>query len=270
VSKFGIPIDPDRIKEISEIPLPHNKKAMQSFLGQINFVKRFFPNFSRIVSPLQAMIKKNSIFKWGQDEYEAFNLIKQMIVNTPSLATPNFSNPFILYIASDISYAAILTQANQDKAEAPIAFLNSNLQGAELNYSDVEKQAYVVFKAIKYFIPFLLKTHTKIIVLFSTVRNLLVQEDVGEKRANWVTTLQEYDVEIKPANIVKGQGFCKMLVGASLISKIPSTEIQMYEVSLNDVDSLCIDIIFYLKNGYAPSSLDYTKKRALRLKVKQY
>ena len=67
VSKSGIHIDPDRIKEISEIPLPHNKKAMQSFLGQINFVKRFVPDFSRIVSPLQEMIKKNSNFKWGQN-----------------------------------------------------------------------------------------------------------------------------------------------------------------------------------------------------------
>ena len=57
---------------------------MQSFLGQINFFKRFVPDFSRIVSPLQAMIKKNSLFKWGQEEYEAFDLIKQAIINAPS------------------------------------------------------------------------------------------------------------------------------------------------------------------------------------------
>ena len=61
-----------------------------------------------------------------------------------------------------------------------------------------------------------------------------------------------------------------MLVGASLMSEIPSAEIQMYEVSLNDVESLYTDIIYYLKNGYAPSNLDHTKKRALRLKAKQY
>ena len=129
--KSGIHIDPDRIKEISVIPLPHNKKAMQSFLGQINFVKRFVPDFSRIVSPLQAMIKKNLDFKWGQDEHEAFNLIKQEIINAPSLATPNFFDPVILYtFASDKSYVAILTQANQEKAQAPIAFFSSNLQGA--------------------------------------------------------------------------------------------------------------------------------------------
>jgi len=39
------------------------------------------------------------------------------------------------------------------------------------------------------------------------VRNLLVQKDVGEKRANWVTALHEYDIERKPTIIVKGQGF---------------------------------------------------------------
>lgn len=169
------------------------------------------------------MIKKNPLFKWGQEEYEAFNLIKQAIVNATSLATPNFSDPFILYtFPSDKSYDMILTQANQDKVEAPFSFFSSNLQGAELNYFDVEKQAYAVFKEIKHFRPFLLKTHTKIIVLFPVVRNLLVQKDVGEKRANWVTALQEYDAEIKPANIVKGLGFFKMLAGASITSEISS------------------------------------------------
>ena len=115
MSKSGIHIEPDRIKEISEISMPHNKKAMQSFLGQINFVKRFVPDFSRIISPLQNMIKKNSNFKWGQDEHEAFNIIKKAIINAPSLATPNFSESFILYtFASEKSYAAILTQTNQN------------------------------------------------------------------------------------------------------------------------------------------------------------
>lgn len=45
VSKDGIYIDPERIKEIFDIPLPHNKKSMQSFLGQINFIKDLFQIF---------------------------------------------------------------------------------------------------------------------------------------------------------------------------------------------------------------------------------
>ena len=38
VSKKGISIDPKRIKAIEQIPLPHRKNGMQSFMGTINFV----------------------------------------------------------------------------------------------------------------------------------------------------------------------------------------------------------------------------------------
>jgi len=43
------------------------------------------------------------------------------------------------------------------------------------------------------------------------MRNLLVQKDLGEKRALWMTSLQEYDLEIKPTQIVRGQGIFKLV-----------------------------------------------------------
>jgi hypothetical protein len=42
----------------------------------------------------------------------------------------------------------MLTQKNDQNAEIPIAFNSSGLQGVEINYSDVEKKAYAVFKSI--------------------------------------------------------------------------------------------------------------------------
>eukprot|EP00253_Pinus_taeda_P035144 PITA_35144 len=249
VSRDGIYIDPDQIKEISEIPFPHNKKSMQSFLGQINFVKRFVPDFSHIILPLQAMIKKNAVFKWGLIEKEAFDQIKQSIINAPSLINPNFSNPFTLYtIASNTSYAAVLTQLNDHNLEAPISFFSSNIQGAELNYSDVEKQAFAVFKVVKHYRPFLLKTYTK------------------------VTALQEYDLELRPAKIVRGQGFCRILAGASNLPESsdtgPTEEIN--QISVTDSESQYADLIFYLKNVHAPPHLSYKRKRAIRLKAKTF
>ena len=60
ISPKGITIDPGRVEAIKAIVLPHNKKAMQSFLGKINFVRRFISDFANIVKPLQEMIKKDS------------------------------------------------------------------------------------------------------------------------------------------------------------------------------------------------------------------
>ena len=207
---------------------------MQSFLGQINFVKTFIPDFFQIFLVMQNMIKKNSVFKWGYKEKEAFDAIKKGIIDAPALNTPNFSKYFILYtLATETSYAVVLTHLNDQQIEAPISFFSSNLQGAKLNYSDVEIQAFAVFKSIKHFRHFLLKTHTKIIVPFSAVRQLLIQKEVGEK-ANWVTTLQEYDIDIKPAKIVRGQGFCRLLAGAHNIleNQDPDNDIQVSQISV--------------------------------------
>ena len=57
ISKTGISIDPEIIQAISQIPLPHNKKGMQSFMGTLNFVRRFVLDFAQIVKPLQQMVK---------------------------------------------------------------------------------------------------------------------------------------------------------------------------------------------------------------------
>ena len=76
----------------------------------------------------------------------------------------------------------------------------------------MEKQAYAVFKAIKQFKPYILKNRTKVIVPHPTVRSLFVQKELGERRGNWVTALQEYDLEFKTTSIVRGQGLCKLMV----------------------------------------------------------
>ena len=88
VSKKGISIDPERIKSIEQIPLTHNKKRMQSFMGTINFVRRFVPDFAQIVKPLQQMVKQNAQFKWTEIEKDAFSKIKIVVAHPPSLKSP--------------------------------------------------------------------------------------------------------------------------------------------------------------------------------------
>ena len=89
--------------------------------------------------------------------------------------------------------------------------MSIGLQGDELNYPTVDKQAYVVFKAVKQFKPYIRKNCTKVIVPHPAVRSLFVQKELGERRGNWVTALQEYDLEFKLEAIVKGQGLCKLM-----------------------------------------------------------
>ena len=89
-------MDLEKIKAIENIPLPHNKKGMQSFMGTINFMRRFVLDFAQIVKPLQQMVKQSVQFKWNDPEKDAFNKIKTSIAHAPSLKSPNFEKDFIL------------------------------------------------------------------------------------------------------------------------------------------------------------------------------
>ena len=89
--------------------------------------------------------------------------------------------------------------------------MGTGLQGGELNYPTMDKQAYAVFKAINQFRSHILKKRTKVIVPHPAVRSLFIQKELGERRGNSVTYLQEYDLEFKPKSIVKGQGLCKLM-----------------------------------------------------------
>jgi hypothetical protein len=170
ISQAGIRIDLKRIKSIAQLLLPHNKKAMQSFFGKINFVRKFTPDFVEIIKPLQNMIHKDAEFKWDDEKRDAFNNIKGAISRAPVLQSPDFNRDFSLYtLASDQSLAMVLTQKDDDNNEAQVSFMSTNLQGAELNYPAIDKQAYAIYKAVKHFRSYILKNHTKVIVLHLAV-----------------------------------------------------------------------------------------------------
>jgi hypothetical protein len=152
ISSEGMIIDPERTQFISKLPPPSSKNFMQSFLGQIHFVRRFTPSFSEMVRPLQNLIKKDVQYHWGPLESQAFDSIKKAIINAPSLMSPDFSQDFTLYtFASDRSYVVVLTQKNVENNEVPIAFMSSAFKGEKLNYQVVDQKAYAIFKEVNHF-----------------------------------------------------------------------------------------------------------------------
>jgi hypothetical protein len=63
VSRDGIKIDPSRVEAIDIINIPRNVKEIQSFLGKIIFLRRFIPNFTKIVKLITDMLKKKNEVK---------------------------------------------------------------------------------------------------------------------------------------------------------------------------------------------------------------
>ena len=75
--------------------------------------------------------------------------------------------------------------------------------------------------------------HSKIIaqVPNAAIKDILTQLDTEGKQGKWIVKIMEYDVEIKPTKLVKGQGLAKLLadsnceaLGLHLIASHPIQE----------------------------------------------
>ena len=64
---------------------------------------------------------------------------------------------------------------------------------------------------MKEFRVYILHSHVIDHVPTTVVKGILTQPDPEGRRAKWIATLLEYDIEIKPTKLVKGQGLEKMM-----------------------------------------------------------
>jgi hypothetical protein len=76
VSAEGVRIDPSRVEAIQSLYFPKSKKEVQSFLGKINFPRRFISNFAELVKHIIAMLRKGSEVKWNYKFRNSFGQIK--------------------------------------------------------------------------------------------------------------------------------------------------------------------------------------------------
>ena len=109
--------------------------------------------------------------------------------------------------ASEHTIAGVLLQ----NEEQPIAFYNKALRDSTLKHNIMEKQAYALVKALKEFKIYIMHSHSIDFVPSATIKDILTQEEPDGRRAKWITTLLDYDLEIRPTKLVKGKGLANLI-----------------------------------------------------------
>jgi hypothetical protein len=138
-------------------------------------LRRFIPNFAEIVKFIIGMLKKNNKVKWMAEAKAFLACIKKVIREAPVLASPDYLKDFLIFsFAFKHIVVAVLLQKNEEGFEKPIAFFSKSIKDAEMRYDIIEKQAYVMVKALKAFRTYVL--HSKVIAYLPTsyVKDILV------------------------------------------------------------------------------------------------
>ncbi|GBM62156.1 Retrovirus-related Pol polyprotein from transposon opus [Araneus ventricosus] len=153
VSLGGVSPLPDRVKALTEYPLPKSVAELRRFLAMINFYHRFLKNAAGTQACLHDLVKgriekdKTPIIRTDETK-EAFRACKELLKDAAMLAYPKHNTPLSLITdASETAILAVLQQHAEGGTE-PLGFFPRKLNTAERKYSTYDRELLAIYSAI--------------------------------------------------------------------------------------------------------------------------
>ncbi|CCO34403.1 Retrotransposable element Tf2 155 kDa protein type 2 [Rhizoctonia solani AG-1 IB] len=165
ISPQGFSMDEKKVKAVTSWPTPKTVKQVQAFLGFVNYLRRFIPDFSSVAWPLHNLTQKDKPWKWEDPEEHSFQELKRRVTHWPVLAHSDPSKPYFLETnASGVAMGAILSQQSEDGRLHPIAYMSKSFNDAERNYDTHNKELLAIIRALEEWRIFLESTPQPITV----------------------------------------------------------------------------------------------------------
>lgn len=207
ISAEGIKADPEKVEGILNIPDPRNVTELRSFLGTVNFYAKFVNNLSTILAPLYKLLKKDVPWNWNDECKLACKKVKSILTSADVLAHYDPNKPlFLTCDASARGIGGVLTQLCEenggDARERPVVYVSRALTSAEINYSQIEREALaIVFSLEKlhqylYGRRFTLRTdHKPLVTIFGPKHGIPTM--TASRLQRWAIKLTAYAYDIE-------------------------------------------------------------------------
>lgn len=271
VNKDGIQPSPQKIEAIKALKDPQSKKELQSWLGIVNYYRKFIPDMSTIVQPLTVLLADNVNWNWTVECHSACEKVKEALVSSEVLVHYDPKKPVSLAVdASAYGLGAVIshTIGNDDR---PIAYASRTLTSAERNYSQIEKEALAIIYGIRKFHQYLygrrftlITDHKPLTFILGPKKGIPVLATSRLQR--WAIQLSSYQFDIKYRSTTKNGNAdtlsrfpidtdddAELDYGAAKVnklqlSKLPITASQIAMATKNDI--LLSRVMYFVKNGW--------------------
>jgi hypothetical protein len=188
VNEQGIRPDPKKVEAVQTWPVPKNVHDVKSFLGLVNYFRKFIEHYSEIAVPLTNLTKKSHLWVWTGHCQDAFKLLKQKLTKAPLLCTPDESLPYeVVTNASDLGLGGMSLQEGQ-----PVAFESRKLNDAELNYQTTEKEMLAVVHDLRVWRCYLEGVEFTVYTDHVLNTYFQMQPNLSRRQARWSEFLQRF------------------------------------------------------------------------------
>ena len=135
---------PKKFEAVIKWPVTQTVYDVRSFLGFVGYYRRFIRDFSKISKPIREVIiglenqtkrvAKKTLINWSEAAQSAFEVLKELCVNAPILAFPNYKLPFILHTDSSTEGLGAVLYQKQEGNLKVIAYASRSVTKTESNY----------------------------------------------------------------------------------------------------------------------------------------
>ena len=194
VSDKGLSPDPAKIKIINDWPVPTNLAQLRSFIGIVQYCRRFVPNIARLVAPLTMLTKKDTPFVWSDDCTSAFVRLKELVTSAPTLAMPNPKLPFQLYSDASLEGSGGVLMQNR----RVVAYTGHKFSDVERRWSATDQESYALVSNFETWRCYLEgRTDTKLYTDHQPLVWICSQPTLPRKQTRWVLFLQRFQFTLK-------------------------------------------------------------------------
>ena len=197
LSEAGIEVQQEKVAAVKDWPTPKNLSELRSYLGLCSYYRRFIANFADIAAPLHALQRKGIEFKWGREQDDAFQLLKERHISAPILGMPTDEGTYVLDTdASDVGLGSVLSQ-RQGEREVVIAYASRTLSKPEHNYDVTKRELLAIVFGLRTYRQYLLGKPFVIRTDHSALRWLRTTPEPMAQLARWLTFIEQFSFEIE-------------------------------------------------------------------------
>ncbi|GJS06566.1 reverse transcriptase domain-containing protein [Tanacetum coccineum] len=148
----GIKANPSKVKAVTDLDQPRTLKDIQSLNGKLAALSQFLSKGAErslaFFKVLKGCKDKKNI-QWTTEADKELKKMKKLVQALPTLTTPRVGEALTMHPTTSKESISVVLAANRNKGWTPIYFVSRVLQGAELNYSALEKLVLALVQAAR-------------------------------------------------------------------------------------------------------------------------
>ena len=205
IDATGLHAISEKLDAITQAPVPTNVTELRSFLGLLNYYRKFLPNLATLLQPLNELLQVHRKWKWSAECTTAFQKAKKLL--TTSRVLVHYDPVLPIRMAADASaygIGAVISHRLSNGEEKPIAFASRTLSSSERNYAQIEKEALALVFGVRKFHQYLYGRKFTMITDHRPLTTILgpkkgIPPIAAARMQRWAVQLAaySYDIEFK-------------------------------------------------------------------------